>query len=216
MSSKILEKFYEAIQDEQEPRTGIHVSSLCYSCLRRGYYSLVHGDYFDRKNLLTFWIGRMLHKTKVLAEQEIKLEWERIKGSCDDYENGWLIDKKTCTVIPERANLHHITQLEYYAVMLEAIGQPVNHGWIIYIDISNKRVAEQYASLRKGREKIKTEMREKRDILEKALATKTPPERNIDWLCDYCSFSSICFSKPLKDLNLRDFTQGGINVPSTK
>ena len=81
----ILERFYEAINKDNEPLKGIHVSALSYNCLRRAYFTQMHGDgFFDMKTLVTFWIGRQLHMTPILKEHEVPLKWYRIIGTCDD------------------------------------------------------------------------------------------------------------------------------------
>ena len=135
---EILERFYEAINRDNEPHEGIHVSSLCYDCLRRAYFTQLHGDgFFDMKTLVTFWIGRQIHETPILKEHEVPLEWNGIIGTCDDYEDGVLLEKKTCRAIPKQVYSHHIKQAEFYSLMLEKAGKPVKEAHIVYIDVAN-------------------------------------------------------------------------------
>lgn len=85
IEESILEKLYESISRETVSREGeIHVSSLCYPCIRKSYYTIKHGrDFYNLKTLITFWIGRQLHKTQILSGSELPLKWNGIIGSAD-------------------------------------------------------------------------------------------------------------------------------------
>jgi len=192
MEEIILEKIAKSMNKNSGKRNGIHVSSISYDCMRKAYYSIKYGNRFNLNTLMTFWIGQQVHKTPILAENEIPLEWERIRGSCDDYENGILLEKKTCTVIPSKPREQHVKQAEYYSVMLEEQGKPVKKIYILYIDINNKKI-KVFEAKRRDSKTIKKEMLEKRDAIEKAMREGKPPERNISWLCSYCNHSNICF-----------------------
>ena len=131
---EILEKFNKTMNWDQGERKSIHVSALVYDCLRRGYYDLKHGQSFDLSTLMTFWIGRKLHETPILKENEIALEYMGVKGSCDEYEDGTLVEKKTCKMLPRSPNDHHKRQVEYYAMMLGEQGKPVKEACSLDLD----------------------------------------------------------------------------------
>lgn len=189
----ILERFYKAIAKEQTHHKGIHVSSLSYDCIRRAYYSQIYGEgLFSSKTLLTFWIGRELHKTQLLEHHELSVDWDGIIGTCDDYENGLLLDKKTCTMIPTFISTHHIKQVEYYALMLSKQGKHVSQAHILYIDIANKKVKHFRVKMR-PMNMIEEELVRKRDTLKTCLKSQVPPPRRIEWLCEHCVFASKCF-----------------------
>lgn len=189
----IIELFYKAVTKEQSHHSGIHVSSLSYECLRRAYYSQIYGEgLFSAKTLMTFWIGRELHKTQILAHHELSVDWNGIIGTCDEYENGLLLDKKTCTMIPTYVSPHHAKQVEYYALMLSKQYKIVNQAYILYIDVANKKVKALKVKLRQL-SIIEDELTRKRDMLKNSIESKTPPSRHINWLCDHCAFASKCF-----------------------
>jgi len=193
----IKEKIYKAINKQEERAKGIHVSHLVYDCVRRGYYDMTHDNqFFNLNTLITFWLGRAIHTTPFLDQHEVKLEWEGIHGTCDDYGDGILLDKKTCTQIPRAANKHHVKQLEYYKVMMEnrEHRMGVDKAYVVYIDIANKKIEPMEAKMRKN-ETIEKEMLEKKAILDEAIKNNKPPKRNISWLCSYCNFANICFGE---------------------
>lgn len=77
-SRDVLEKFYEAMRRDSKENDNeeIHVSSLCYDCMRKVYYQMTRPDqYFDLKTMITFWMGRAIHNTPILKESEIPLQY---------------------------------------------------------------------------------------------------------------------------------------------
>lgn len=188
----VLERFFEAIVGEEKRPKGIHVTSLVHDCLRRSYYQQKFGSFFSLKTMITFWIGKQLHRTKILNKNEFKLEWEGVVGSIDDFEDGVLIEKKTCTTTYRNPLDHHKRQVEYYSVLLRKNGFKFKEGRLIYINLVDKEVVEFPVSVR-GLSTIADEMLEKKKVLEGALKSKKPPARSMSWLCNYCSFANICF-----------------------
>jgi CRISPR/Cas system-associated exonuclease Cas4 (RecB family) len=194
-SKDILEKFYEAMKRDSKDNDDeeIHVSSLCYDCMRKVYYQMTRKEqYFDLKTMITFWMGRAIHNTPILKESEIPLKWKGIVGTCDEYEDGVLLEKKTCTKIPMNPNQHHVKQTEYYAFMLNESKRPVTQAFVAYIDLANREIQPFEVRLR-DMEDIKVEMLRKKEQIEFAMRNKVLPERSIGWLCSYCNFSQLCF-----------------------
>jgi len=73
------EKFLSAITRQPKRRSGIHVTALREECMKMSYlYHVKESPDFkpNKKNLLTFWIGRELHKTPILAQNELILDWK--------------------------------------------------------------------------------------------------------------------------------------------
>ena len=191
----VLEKFYEAMKkDSKDNDAGeIHVSNLCYDCMRRVYYQMTRQDqYFDLKTMITFWMGRAVHSTPILKESEIPLSWKGIVGTCDEYEDGVLLEKKTCTKIPMNPNQHHVKQTEYYAFMLNEAKKPVTQAFVAYIDLANREIQPFEVRLREM-EEIRVEMLRKKEQIDFAMRNKVLPERSVGWLCQYCVFANICF-----------------------
>jgi len=200
------EAFYKAIFVElnSEPREGIHVTHICYECLRRAYFTITRGEVTDLEGALRMWIGKKLHETPLTENgHEMDIEAFGVRGRIDEYGrfNGkWVvIDKKTCREIPSQPRPHHITQLEYYRAMLHEHGQPVDYGVILYINVDNVRVKPYVIEFTRDVEEVKREMKERRERLEKALKTGVLPPRNVSWLCRYCPWCNLCFTIELVD-----------------
>jgi len=192
----IKEELFKAIMREEDDRSrGIHVTSLVYDCLRRGYYeNKFEEGFFDMKTLITFWIGKAVHKTPILKNHELKLEWNGITGTVDEYQDGIIIDKKTTTYTPKSPNGHHIKQIEYYAVLLSKNGYRVREGHLIYININDKDIVVFPIKIR-SLEDVEAEMVEKKIILENSIRDKTEPRRSPGWLCGYCNYAGVCFKE---------------------
>lgn len=189
------ERFYCIVFDDlMEEREGIHVSHLVYPCLRRAYYDITTDTSFDLEGGMRMWIGKQIHKLPVSKHHELSLEWEDIRGTIDEYENGFFMDKKTTRNIPKRyPRSHHVKQVEMYRVLLEKNGYPVKEASILYIDVDSTRVKEYKVKLKRDIEQVELEMLRKKEIIETALFSRQPPNRHIDWLCRYCNHSSRCF-----------------------
>jgi CRISPR/Cas system-associated exonuclease Cas4 (RecB family) len=193
----VKERFLLALnKNEGTRRKGIHVSSISYDCMRKAYYGITKGESYNLNTLLTFWIGKQIHKTPILAESEIEGEWQGIIGSADEYEagkdGGTIIEKKSCTKIPSKPYSHHVKQAEYYAVLLNSMQKPVKEAYILYIDIQSKAFRD-FAIKMRPISVIEKEMLAKKQILQVALGDRVPPARNIGWQCSYCSFANTCF-----------------------
>lgn len=195
----IKEEMLKAIaREETEMPEGIHVTSLVYDCMRRGYYDNTHEEsFFDLKTLLTFWIGRAVHKTPILSNHEMTLKWGGIVGTLDEFQDGIIIDKKTTTYMPKSPNAHHARQIEYYAVLLWKNGLVFKEGYLVYIDINNKDI-EVFPVKTRPLPIVEAEMMKKKTLLEEAIKNNIPPKREIGWICNYCSYASICFKEKEK------------------
>ena len=190
----ILSRFYERIQTHREP--GIHVSNLVYDCMRRAYYEMTFGASFNSLDtLVTFWLGHAVHSMPILKHHELPLEWNGIHGTCDEYEDGVLLDKKSTTSerIPNEANDHHVRQVEYYKVMLEAMGMPVTEAHILYIQLPKPHSIRDIKVQLRSSDMVAKEMLQKKKLLQSSLEKNIPPPRVQGWLCNYCSFASVCW-----------------------
>jgi hypothetical protein len=188
----VLARFYEKLVGYRAP--GVHVTALTYECVRRGYYGItIGGQAYDIQTLIRFWIGNAIHRAPLLQHHEMPVEYEGIVGTVDEYEDGCLVDKKhTSNKIPSSPNEHYVTQVEYYSVMLQAMGYPVDEAHIFYIDVITPAAKDFLVELRPA-ETIRKEMIKRKKLLQEALDTKIPPERVVGWHCGYCNFASICW-----------------------
>jgi len=203
----LLEKFYLSITKEsgEEERTRRKhqkekkpsVTALIYECMRRAYYQLTIPERsISPQGAVRAWVGRECHKTDILGgEMELSLEWEGITGRIDEYdpERKLLLDKKTTRVIPREPWSHHITQCEYYKILLEENERPVDEGVLCYINVDNGTI-QNYPVRFRNSEEIKKEMLEKKRTLQECLNSGILPPRKIrTWdpgginiVCSYC------------------------------
>jgi len=189
-------KFLEGLFEEHTPSGMISVSKLIYPCLRKPFYETQHGQFFDINTAYTFWLGKAIHNMSFLGEDEIEVKWNGIIGRIDEYDRktGTLVEKKTCKSLPRSINPHHKTQIEYYYALCVRNKIKVESLWMLYLEKGYS--AHKFMEVKpRAVSVIEKEMVERKEILEKALKTKEPPERHIDWLCGYCPFAPLCFSK---------------------
>jgi CRISPR/Cas system-associated exonuclease Cas4 (RecB family) len=198
MSVDVKEKFFSAVMKELEDgsrKNNIHVTELVYDCLRRGYYTHLHGEMYDLEGAMRMWIGKKLHETSVLGGlNEVELQWQNIWGRVDEYDPNTktLLEKKTTRQIPKNPYDHHVKQLNYYRVLLENNGYQVQRGLLLYVDVTTPAI-EVFDVLLADRKMVEQEMLAKYQILSEALAKQVPPPRATGWLCDYCPWVGRCF-----------------------
>lgn len=215
---KWFEKLYTTLGANTAQRApGVHVSDLVYPCARRGYYNALLPPTLDMKGSIYVWIGIELHKLKLLEHSELSLEWNGISGTVDEYENGIYIDIKTTRNPPTYYNrsrkekvvtirAHHLTQLEYYRVLLEENEYPVDVAGILYIDVNEAKLFPGMAKIHaRELDTIKEEMMGRQAPLELYLNTRTLPPRDTSvwWMCSggYCPHFGTC----MRNSNPSDF-----------
>jgi len=153
----ILKRILENIEEE---RTGIHVTSLVGNCLRKSYFSIIQQEKMHEDNLssnmnedslVVLWIGKKLHETpitnmkiridgKEVLAHEVELNALGVVGSIDEIfavgDNIIILDKKTTRKIPNKPYEHHKKQVGYYSVLLEEqYGIKATKGAIAYINV---------------------------------------------------------------------------------
>lgn len=196
--SRILKKI-----TEPKLREGIHVSSLVYDCLRRGWYHHHYGHgFYDLKTLIRFWIGKAVHEYPLLNRHHLELSWNNIYGEVDDYteeDGGIIFEKKTCKTYYRNPIQHHVRQLEYYVPLLVHNGYPVKEGYVVYINVADNDIYYFPVNIRPLKE-IEKEMLVRRDILQRCIEENVLPPRNTSWLCRFCNFCMLCF----QDLKIFD------------
>jgi len=178
---EIKARIFSAMLEEERSRdkTVIYVTEICYDCLRYAYYSITEGRSYGMRDLITTFIGKAVHQIPILDKNELEVSYKHLKGRVDDYENGILLEE------------HHIKQVDYYKVLLEENGYPVDEIFIAYINVANSKL-EVFEVRSRSSEVIKKEIDEKTQELMKALALSKPPERKFGWLCNYCPFFERC------------------------
>ena len=191
-----------------QPKGTVSVTSLSFPCLRRAVLDLLlPRREITPEGLIRTWIGRKLHETSILGkENEIELQWEGVFGRVDEYdpETGILLEKKTTRSPPSEPREHHVTQVEYYKVLLENNGKPVSSAYIIYIDVGSAQVKVFPVELRPFEEVREEMLRKKEKVLECVKMKILPPREVGFWdmkskrtYCSYCSYFSACFASEM-------------------
>jgi len=188
----IRERFLEAVARDDKPRKpGLHVSDLTPDCLRRSWYEKHLGAFNSPSTLLSFWKGRKLHEIRLLKQSELELEWGGILGTIDQYEDGNLLDLKTTTNTPDRLPEPYRRQIEYYRVLLERNGYPVQTAHVLFFNLVDNQTKLFTLDSIRTQTDIEKEMLERKTILEQS----EPPDRNVDdQYCKFCSYGCVCFA----------------------
>ena len=172
-----------------------HVSTIKHSCKRnRIIFQKLGLSLMRQKSIVKVWIGNRTHDFPVTEKHELRLEWKSIIGTVDEYEDGFLVDKKTTREIPKRPYSDHVKQVEYYRVLLQENGYPVMAAAVCYIDVNEAVIEVLPVNLKRSIETVKAEMLEARDELLEAVKEDKLPPRLLNWLCwDFCEIFQICF-----------------------
>lgn len=189
---KVVQSMYSGARGRSKE---IHVSDLVYDCLRRSYLrKMIPLPTMDYRSILRVWIGRQIHLFPFLEKHELSLEWNGIVGRVDDYEDGFLVDKKTTRSIPSRVRSHHKLQLDYYRVLASENGYPVVLAAVLYINVgSDVEIDVKVVKFKRSVEVTKNEMLEKKKRFQVSLDSGELPPRRIGWICKYCDWCNLCF-----------------------
>ncbi len=194
------EKLLESIIQNQEPRSpGVHVSTIVFPCLRKGWFERRLGQFGNAKDTITLWIGRGMHGIPMLSQSEVQLSWNGIDGSIDDYDkaSNTIIDKKSIKKIYKSylPKPEHIYQLECYNVLLVKNGfKPVEEAHIVYIEKDPEKHEVVDCNVSKKIRKVEDVAPQMQQAKEQILSESPPPRVVNDWACDYCSFVNQCFT----------------------
>lgn len=200
----IVHELDELEKDHVEDPTKVYVTDLVYGCPRRAWLARKYGSAFTRADdILRIWIGNKIHATPILANSELKVEWENIKGRVDEYEEGILVEKKSTTNVPRYGPWEpHKKQLQYYRVLLEMNGYPVFVAFVLYFDLTDLSKFTIYQVQLGDFEELKKEMLERRDQILPYLNSNEIPPRRPSWICRYCHFTYLCYTKSKKVLEV--------------
>lgn len=191
---------YETDKRSPTPIDKVHVGDILPECMRCAYYSVtVPFSLHSIETTMHFWHGKLLHSRPILpnSHQEFSLEWERILGHVDEYST-WMggvgLEKKSTSNIPEKPKANHIRQGEYYRTMLEKLGHPCKHMFVVYFlkDMSPVLPTVFPIELR-GVSFVGDEMIHKRDVVLVSRKNKILPPPLFGLQCSFCRYPSLCF-----------------------
>ena len=204
------DKFFETAKGFLgRPKEGLHVSDLIF--LRRTYFRTKYPEIgLTDEEVVRFIAGRgHHHAVEVLAAlpeyREVEVTWNGIRGHIDIYENEPVELKTTRAMKVASAEEiwkefpFWIRQLAYYCAM---VNKPRGKLMVFYLNIpanSGNRSGltpkltafeVEFGDLRG----VRQEMLERKEALEKALATGDPLglEPCPRWMCEKCRFVKAC------------------------
>lgn len=201
----------KVIQELDEERNELHLTDLTVECPRKLWFIKkdrlpLHDETFE--GLLRMWQGKMLHKMPLTAMHELKLEYQGVKTSIDEYDpkTGTLIEKKFVEFVPkthrelERYYSHYITQVQLEALFLTENGYEVKKAFLLFVkrgkpgDKPTINAFEVKVDLAKARRIFEENVTKAKEIL----AMDEPPEipghyTPYDYPCSYCSYRARCY-----------------------
>jgi len=204
----------KVIKELEEERNELHLTDLTVECPRKLWFIKkdklpLHDETFE--GLLRMWQGKMLHKMPLTAMHELKLEYQGVKTSIDEYDSktGTLIEKKFVEFVPktprdlERYYNHYVTQVLLEALFLTENSYVVNKAFLLFVkrgkpdDKPAINAFEVKVDLAKARRIFEENVTKAREIL----AMDEPPEipghyTPFDYPCSYCSYRARCYLYP--------------------
>ena len=196
---RYLEQLYKQSEEDAEwysPDT-IHVLDLVPECDRSVVLSKLFPRGANIQGMLYMEDGRSKHAVVLGDKHEFRIEWKGIRGSIDDFDSvrGIIVEKKTTYTFKGIPRKNHITQLSYYAAMLQDLGYEVRKGVLLYIKrtMDELPVEFDYDLTNFDGENIRKEMLKKANDLRQKIKDRVLPKRKISYYCSYCPFSDLCF-----------------------
>jgi CRISPR/Cas system-associated exonuclease Cas4 (RecB family) len=173
----------------------VQVTEIASECLRRSYYMRVIGQMYDSDSALRMFVGKAFHAVPILPEHEVIVEWNNIVGMIDEYDAqmGILLEKKTHRGAVSKPYPYHVRQVEYYVTIMERVGKQVLFPYLAYFDVTTGAVSVFKVELTRATDLVAIEMQDRAKTLLEALQKKTPPPREVGWMCSYCPYLRNCY-----------------------
>lgn len=197
--------------DEPERRNELHLTDLTAECIRQVWYDKHAPLPDDVESRVRMWEGRMLHLMPLTEGHELKLEYEGVKTSIDEYdpESKVLIEKKFVSFIPKddselnKYYSHYVKQVEYEALILDRNGKPVSRAFILFVcrgePEQNRPMIKVHEVPVDDLDAIERRFREEVTVYELILSNPSPPAipeefTPFDYPCTYCKYRARCWS----------------------
>jgi len=181
---------------KEKPAYGI--GTLVSECLRQSYYKLTEDQVLELDKLWTFSRGSAMHNfiTQTLNEKEkeifVKKEFPQfdIIGFVDAMHDKVIYEFKTTTNIPDEPQTHHVLQAQgYFSMLSEEEQKEIAKITIVYLSMQKIKPFEI------PKRDITSYLESRAAQLTQSLRTKIPPHREVGWLCKYCEFENLCYSR---------------------
>jgi CRISPR/Cas system-associated exonuclease Cas4 (RecB family) len=213
LTEQDVERLYIAklYEEEEDRRNEIHVTDLVDICPRRVWYEKRDPWPESIEAIFRMAEGKLLHKLQLLAQSELEIECQGVKGRIDEYQNGILIEKKFVDFVPntiaevQRYYSHYVEQVSFYAYMLIQNGYEFKQAFLLFVkrgeqDERGRRPLKAFDITNLiNLDKVENEFGERREILAEILKADVPPEipptfSAFDYPCSYCKYVSRCYS----------------------
>jgi CRISPR/Cas system-associated exonuclease Cas4 (RecB family) len=192
-----------------EPRLGIHVSDLVY-CLRQSVFRKITPKPNGECELSYYTAGRGHHDLLEGlhgAQREVQRDWEGVQARFDLLDEQ-VLEIKTSRSSEREPKRHWILQLAFYCVI-----QNQSTGKLIVLYLYPQRTTkgnpkpspdmiQTYTVNFPNIEEVRRVLRERRDLLVKALEARNPTlvpgvmyDKDSKWLCKHCQYKSECESQ---------------------
>jgi len=177
----------------EKPRFG--VTKVVANCLRSAYYDMTEEEIQDLEKLWVFSRGHAIHEfiTRTLGEEEKEIFVEKkfkhfdLIGFVDAIHKDIIYEFKTTTNIPEKPSESHVLQGQaYYSMLPKEQQEKISKILVVYISLN--KIKQFEVPIRD----ITNFLEEQGNMLSAALKMKIPPNKELSWLCNYCSHQDIC------------------------
>ncbi|MEM4714372.1 MAG: Dna2/Cas4 domain-containing protein [Candidatus Nanoarchaeia archaeon] len=187
-------------QKKEQIKPTFGVGLLVSNCLRQSYYKLTEEQLLELEKLWFWSRGQALHSfiTTSLEKEEkeifVKKEFPYfdVIGFIDAMHENVIYEFKTTSSIPTSPQTPHVLQAQaYFSLLPEDIKNKIKNIKLVYLSLQNVKTFD-------------IPMRDITPYLEaravqllKALENKTPPEKEVSWLCKHCEFYEKCFGQKI-------------------
>lgn len=193
----------------EDRRNEIHLTDLVSPCIRKIWFEKKDPLPDDIESVYRLWWGKCAHEMPLTSHSELKLEYEGVKTSIDEYHDveKVVIEKKTIEFMPKDMNelqkyySHYIQQLQLETLFLINNGYDVRQSFLLFFkfgDGEKGRLPIQAFEIPFNYEDAIKLFIERKNILTEALRNKEPPDipdnfSPFDYPCSYCKYRSRCF-----------------------
>jgi len=201
------EQLTQSLVQEQKPREGIHLTDLTSPCLRKVFLSKTQRLPQTTEDFLRLALGRGHHgMLEESPSSEVSLEADGVRATMDGLERGkngqmipieWKTTRMSSRTRPEECPWW-LEQIAGYCWMwgsLEARLYVVHMAGDYKIDRNPQIKAYDISFTGGDLQENWQNLMLRRDILQQALDTDTPPEGprdGMEWACKNCSGRNIC------------------------
>lgn len=196
--------------DDPSRRNELHLTDLISPCMRKVWFEKKAPLPDEPEAVLRLWRGKIAHSMPLAENHELKLEYDGVKTSIDEYQDGVIIEKKTAEFIPntlaelQKYFSHYLEQISLEALFLINNGHEVKQAFLLFIkdgqqDEKGRKPLKAFDVTQLiDIEKTEKMFQERKTLLAAFLQHDEPPERPanfsaFDYPCSYCKYRGRCW-----------------------